>query len=43
MSKPPVTNEQLDMLLKDNVCDTGYLERIGIMPTHFKAGLKKFI
>lgn len=40
---PPVTNEQLDMLQKDNVCDTGALEGLGISPTPFKAGLKKFL
>lgn len=40
---PPVTNEQLDMLQKDNVCDTGSLGAFGIKPTTFKAGLKKFL
>jgi len=40
---PPVTNEQLDMLQKDNVCDCGSLGEFGIRPTTFKAGLKKFL
>ena len=40
---PPITSEQLDMLQKDNVCYTGTLEGLGINPTPFKAGLKKFL
>jgi NADH dehydrogenase len=43
LPRPPVTNEQLDMLQKDNVCDIGSLGAFGISPTTFKAGLKSFL
>ncbi|HWR72274.1 MAG TPA: complex I NDUFA9 subunit family protein [Nitrospirota bacterium] len=44
LPKPPVTTDQLVMLLEDNVCDVKNIRVIfGIEPVRFRDGLKTFI
>jgi uncharacterized protein YbjT (DUF2867 family) len=43
LSHPPVTNDQLTMLEEDNICSMKDLDELGIRPTSFKEGLRKFL
>ncbi len=44
LPKPPVTTDQLVMLLEDNVCDVKDIrEAFGVEPVKFREGLRKFI
>jgi len=44
LPKPPVTTDQLVMLLEDNVCDVKNIrEFFGVEPVRFRDGLKTFI
>lgn len=44
LPKPPVTTDQLVMLLEDNVCDVKNIrEAFGLEPVRFRDGLKTFI
>ena len=43
MKRPPVTNDQITMLLEDNICDQDDLKSAGIAPIRPAAGLKKFL
>ncbi len=43
LPKPPVTFDQLLMLREDNVCDSNFMDELGILPIDFREGLRKFV